>query len=105
MTKIGWIEKLRARWKIKNAYQVIIILIVFACTGFSVLFLKRPLLRWFSGSDDNSALGTILYYIFILPLYNILLLAFGFVFGQFDFFWQFEKRFLERIKAKFKKHN
>ena len=33
----------------------------------------------------------------ILPVYNILLLAFGFVFGQFGFFWKYEKKTLKRI--------
>jgi hypothetical protein len=99
-----WIQKLKDRWNIKNGYQVIIILIVFACTGFSVLFLKKPLLTWLSGSAEQSAIGTVLYYIFILPLYNILLLAFGFVFGQFDFFWKFEKRFFQRMTSIFKKN-
>jgi hypothetical protein len=99
-----WIQKLKTRWNIRNGYQVIIILIVFACTGFSVLFLKKPLLTWLSGSDEQSAIGTILYYLFILPLYNILLLAFGFVFGQFDFFWKFEKRFFQRVTSLFKKN-
>jgi hypothetical protein len=104
MTKVSWLQKLKQRWNIPSTFQIIIILVVFACTGFTVLFLKKPLLAWLSGSDDQSTLGTILYYIFILPFYNVLLLAYGFVFGQFDFFWQFEKRFFTRITSKFKKH-
>jgi len=99
-----WIDKLKERWNIRNTYQVIIILIVFACTGFSVMFLKNPILRFLSGSEDHSTLGTILYYLFILPLYNVLLLGFGFLFGQFDFFWRFEKRFLQRLGSMFKKN-
>ena len=35
--------------------------------------------------------------ILILPVYNILLLFYGFVFGQFHFFWKFEKRMLSRM--------
>lgn len=104
MTQLTWIKRLKQRWNIQNTWQVILILVVFACTGFTVLILKRPILTWFSGTDTPTAAGTILYYIFILPLYNVLLLAFGFVFGQFDFFWQFEKRFFSRILSKFRKH-
>lgn len=100
---MSWIGKLKHRWKIRSSWQVILILMVFTCTGFSVLFLKRPLLSWLSGSDEQTTLGTILYYVFILPLYNFLLLCFGFMFGQFDFFWKFEKRFFQRISATFKK--
>ena len=32
-----WIEKLQARWNVKNAWQVILILVVFACTGFTLV--------------------------------------------------------------------
>jgi hypothetical protein len=78
--------------------------VVFACTGFTVLFIKKPLLTWLAGEEGNSTLATVLYYIFILPLYNILLLGYGFLFGQFSFFWQFEKRFMERFFTLFKRH-
>jgi hypothetical protein len=97
MSNPTWIEKLKTRWNVKSAGQVVIILIVFACTGFSVLFIKRPLLTLLAGDEGNSTLGTVLYYIFILPVYNILLLGYGFLFGQFSFFWNFEKRMLERF--------
>jgi hypothetical protein len=103
MEKSSWIQRLKTKWNLNSTYQVIIVLIVFACTGFTVLFIKRPLLQFLAGDEGNSTLGTILYYIFILPVYNIILLGYGFVFGQFNFFWQFEKRFLQRITSTFKK--
>jgi hypothetical protein len=92
-----WIEKLKIRWKLRSAWQVLIVLLVFCCTGFTILFIKRPLLSWLAGERGNSTLATVLYYIFVLPLYNIILLGYGFVFGQFRFFWDFEKRFMERF--------
>jgi Na+-driven multidrug efflux pump len=98
-----WIEKLRQRWKVDSIWQVIIILIVFACTGFSVYFLKKPILKFVSGNQEETILAKTLYYVFILPLYNLLLLGYGFVFGQFDFFWSFEKRSFSRIARWFKK--
>lgn len=97
-----WLEKLKQRWKVQNMWQLVLILLVFACTGFSVLFLKKPLLTWLAGEEGNSLLATALYYIFILPIYNILLLGYGFLFGQFTYFWAFEKRFMERFFSFFK---
>ncbi len=44
----------------------------------------------------------IVYYILILPFYNILLLMYGFIFGQFKYFWAFEKRFFQRIVELFR---
>ncbi len=69
------------------------------------MFLKKPLLYWLAGEEGNSTLGSILYYLFVLPLYNIVLLGYGFVFGQFEFFWEFEKRFAHRVLSWFKGKN
>ena len=98
-----WIEKLKNRWKLKSAWQVVIVLIVFACTGFTILFIKKPLLNFLAGEQGNSTLASVLYYIFILPLYNVILLGYGFIFGQFHFFWEFERLFMQRFFSRFKR--
>jgi hypothetical protein len=100
-----WIDKLKDRWKLNSAWQVIIILVVFACTGTTVLLLKKPLFDYWFDGGERPLWASILYYILILPVYNILLLAYGFVFGQFAFFWAFEKRFFSRIISKFRNTN
>lgn len=100
---MNWIEKLKKRWKLANTWQVVCVLLAFACTGFTVLFIKKPILNWLAGEDGNSTLATVLYYIFVLPLYNVLLLGYGFVLGQFPFFWEFEKRFVARFFSWFAK--
>jgi hypothetical protein len=106
MNTSSWIEKLRQRWQLGSIFQVVIVLVVFACTGITIALIKRPLLLFLFGeSAAGSTLVTVLYYIFILPLYNVVLLAYGFLFGQFDFFWKFEKRFLGRIFSGFRKTN
>jgi hypothetical protein len=97
MANGSWLARLQERWKLGSITQVIIVLVVFACTGFTILFIKKPILAFLAGENGNSTLATVLYYIFILPLYNVVLLIYGFLFGQFNFFWQFEKRFLGRI--------
>ena len=90
-------EKLKKRWGLKNTWQVVIVLIVFACTGTTVYLIKNPLFSlWFP--DDQIPLAfSIAYYILIFPIYNLFLLFYGFVFGQFKFFWEFEKKFLSRL--------
>lgn len=97
---MSWIDKLQNRWNLKNGWQVIIVLVVFACTGFTVLFLKRPVVNFFIADGDQNIWFTITYYILILPIYNIILLFYGFIFGQFNFFWQFEKRMWNRMTGK-----
>ncbi len=43
---------------------------------------------------------SVLYYILILPVYNVFLLIYGALFGQFKFFWEFEKRFFKRMMGR-----
>lgn len=92
----GWMDRLARRWGVGPG-RVLVILLVFACTGFTVLFLKRPVVAYFSGSGDQPVLFTVLYYILILPVYNLFLLLYGALFGQFAFFWAFEKRLFNRL--------
>ncbi|HET6540646.1 MAG TPA: DUF6787 family protein [Chryseolinea sp.] len=94
---MAWIERLRQRWNLGSPLQVIIVLIVFACTGFTILFLKKPLVQFLAGKQGDTVMVSILYYILILPLYNVILLGYGFLFGQFSFFWAFEKKIFKRL--------
>lgn len=80
-----------------TASRAVLILLVFVCTGFTVMFLKRPVVTWFSGDGRQPLLFSVLYYILILPVYNAFLLLYGALFGQFRFFWEFEKRFFGRL--------
>ena len=93
-----WIEKLKKRWGVKNAWQVLVILLVFACTGFTILFLKKPI-YWVLGFDTQTPTWQRLlaWIVLILPLYQVVLLMYGFIFGQFHFFWLFVNRLFGRL--------
>ncbi len=97
------IERLKLRWGVKNGIQVCIILVVFAATGFSILYLKKPIYH-LAGISDTTPFWVrfVFYSLTILPVYQIVLLFWGFIFGQFTFFWNFEKRMLSNIVKIFK---
>lgn len=101
--KVSWVKKLQTKWGLKNALQVFLVLIVFSCTGTTVLFLKQPIFELVGLSEMEGWKKTVLYLILIFPLYQVLLLAYAFVFGQFKFFWAFEKRTLGRIFKLFRR--
>jgi hypothetical protein len=92
-----WLQSLKERWKLGSLFQVVIVLVVFACTGFTVVFLKVPLFNYLFDGGERPLWASVVYYILILPVYNVFLLFYGFVFGQFRFFWNFERRFFTRI--------
>lgn len=91
------LEKLKNRWQLKSITQVLWVLVVFALTGTTVLLLKKPFLSWSFPEGNHPLWFSILYYILILPVYNLILLIYGALLGQFSFFWNFEKKFFNRI--------
>lgn len=102
--KKNWIDKLKARWGITSTFQVILILIVFSCTGFSVLYVEEIIVEALNIPKELSWWMRAIVFVFLtLPLYNLLLLLWGFVFGQFRFFLNFEKKFFGRIFKIFKR--
>jgi hypothetical protein len=46
---------------------------------------------------------TIAYILFVFPAYQVLLLTYGFILGQFSFFWEKEKKMARWVVSKFKK--
>src|SRR2546422_2968923 len=100
---MSWIQKLQQRWKAKSVWQVVAILLCFALTGTTIVWLMKPLLRLVFGSEVP-LWAKIAYYILILPVYNLVLLFYGFIFGQLKFFLEFEKRFFKRLVAIFRKN-
>ena len=97
--KPGFLQRLQSKWQLKSLTQVLLVLLAFACTGTTILLIKNPLLAFFGieRGGGQGALNTLLYLLLVLPLYQILLLAYGFIFGQFRFFWEKEKQLVKRI--------
>jgi uncharacterized membrane-anchored protein len=101
MKKQSFLQKLQSKWNLKSLRQVILVLVVFALTGFTILFIKKPIFDFLGISMERGGFWkTVLYLLLVLPLYQIILLMWGFVFGQFAFFWEKEKQFLRRITGR-----
>ncbi|OMP30656.1 DUF6787 family protein [Mangrovimonas sp. DI 80] len=95
-----WIfKKLEHKWVVTYKWEMIRIFIVFAITGSSSVFVGRPLIAWAGITKENlnPALYWVLFIIIGLIFYQILLVTFGWLLGQFQFFWEFEKKMLRRF--------
>ncbi len=94
-----FLERLQTKWKLDSLFQVVMVLVVFACTGITILFVKNPILDFFGveQGDESGFLNTVLYLLLVLPLYQIFLLIYGFIFGQFSFFWEKEKQIFRQM--------
>ncbi|WP_178985208.1 DUF6787 family protein [Winogradskyella helgolandensis] len=95
-------KKLEKKWVLDYKWEMIRVFMVFAFTGTSSLFVGRPIIKLIGITKEN--LNPILYwFLFIiigLIFYQILLVSFGWLFGQFKFFWEFEKKMLSRFGLK-----
>lgn len=91
-------EKLKQRWGVESNFQLTIIFIVFAITGSASAMVSKPVCLWLGiTKEDFGFLFTPIRLILIFPLYQVLLVIIGFLFGQFAFFWKFEKKLLRKI--------
>lgn len=95
-------KKLKKRWGIHSNFQIVIILIVFSITGSSSIYVGKPILEFLNITKDlNPFVYWPLRLLVILPAYKVLLLCYGWLFGQFNFFWNFVKRMLSNMGFKF----
>jgi manganese efflux pump family protein len=102
---MNWFEKLKVRWGISSNWQIVVIFIVFAVTGSSTMKVSRYVVEFVGLNKDTTAW----YYfwplriLLITPIYQVLLLFFGFISFQFPFFWKMEKKMLRRFGLKLDK--
>jgi len=90
---LNYIENLKKKWGIKGIWHFIVINLVFALAGMSIVFVRKPVFSILGITPETSLWIKILIYIpLIIPIYQINLLFFGFLFGQFKFFWEKEKK-------------
>jgi len=95
-------EKVEKRWAVNYRWELISIFLVFATTGSSSVFVSRPLIKLMGINRDNLPVFAywVLYIVIGFIFYQILLVLIGWIFGQYKFFWDFEKKMLRRLGLK-----
>lgn len=98
-------EKLKKNHNIKSNIQLLIILVVFSITGWLSLKLTIPILDFIGLSSYKSSevlWENALYFVFrlfvLFPVYQLLLIAVGTLFFQHEFFKNFIKNTLCKLK-------
>ena len=95
-------NKLKEKWGITSNFQIIIILLVFSITGSVAVWIAKPVLNLIG--LDKEVVSPWLFWpiriLIIFPIYQILIVIIGTLFGQFKFFWSFEKKMLVRLGFK-----
>ena len=95
-------KRLKEKWGITSNFQFIIILIVFSVTGSLAVWVAKPILELVR--LDKSAVTPWIFWpiriAIIFPIYQVMIVVIGALFGQFKFFWAFEKKMLVRLGFK-----
>ena len=94
------IEKLINKFKANSIRHLFIIFIIFALSGSSSLFISSPILIVL-GLDKLITFYPLYIFvriILIIPIYQFILIIIASLFGEFDYFWKFEKKFLQRLR-------
>lgn len=93
------LQKLKTRWNISSNWSVLAIICVFAINGSFATWVAKPVTAFFGISLETMSpwLFWMLRILLIFPIYQLTLPIVGWLFGQFHFFWEFEKKFLKRL--------
>lgn len=95
------VAKLKEKWGIDSNWHILVICFVFAITGSSSVKVARPILDFLGVHDTlNPWIYWPLRIIAIFPVYQVLLIIFGTLCGQFKFFWAMEKKMFGRFLPK-----
>lgn len=96
------IEKLKKRWGVETLGGLLLILFIFSITGLTTLYVRNITFGWLGITAETPLWIEILAWVVVVfPSYQVLFLLYGFVLGQFQFVWNFEKKSLYRIKRLF----
>jgi len=90
----------------RNLGCLLLILFIFSITGLTTLYVRKFFFEWLGLTAETPLWIELLAWILVVfPSYQILFLLYGFILGQFEFVWDFEKKSLNRIKRIFVRKN
>ena len=88
------LERLKKKFGIEKTSHMVIIFTVFSLAGATLTLTVRPFYRYLFHLIPRVPLviRVISYILIAVPSYQCFLLVYGFLLGQFKFFWEREKR-------------
>ena len=93
MSKKNFVSRMKQKWGITSNIDFILIMLVFSLAGMMVSVCRKPIFAFLWITRQTPLWVKVIVYIpLIIPLYQISLIIFGFLLGQFPFFWEKEKR-------------
>lgn len=101
---VGRKQRLKAKWGIESNFSFWMIILTFSLAGSSIGFVRHIVWNLFGFTKETSMwIKVPAYLAMIFPTYQVSLMIFGTLLGQFKFFWAKEKAMLRFFAKPFRK--
>ena len=94
------LKKITNKFHAKSLKHLTVIFIVFAISGSASLYISTLILSLINLKEiiNYYPLYLVIRIIFLIPIYQLVLIIIATIFGEFQYFWNFEKKFLKRLR-------
>jgi hypothetical protein len=97
---MNMLKKITDKFHARSFKHLIIIFLVFALSGSSSLLMSSSILKAINlkALINFYPLYLLVRIIFLIPIYQLVLIIIATLFGEFRYFWNFEKKFFKRLR-------
>ena len=94
------LKKIIDKFQARSFKHLIIIFLVFALSGSASLLMSSSILIAINLREliNFYPLYLLVRIIFLIPIYQLVLIIIATLFGEFRYFWNFEKKFFKRLR-------
>ena len=94
------IQNLIKKFNAKSKVHLLVIFLVFGLSGSFSLWISSPVMEALDLKNilNNYPLYLLFRVLIIIPIYQLILIVIASIFGEFQYFWKFERKFLKLIK-------
>lgn len=94
------IQNLIKKFNAKSKVHLLVIFFVFGLSGSFSLWISSPVMAALDLKNilNNYPLYLLFRVLIIIPIYQLILIVIASIFGEFQYFWKFERKFLKLIK-------
>jgi hypothetical protein len=86
-------DKLKNRWGIRSRRDFFMINLVFTLAGMTIIYQRKPIFQLLGITEHTPLWIKVAVYIpVVIPCYQLNLIIYGTLLGQFRFFWDKEKK-------------
>ena len=99
MSEPKFVERMKKKYNVATTFELFIIMAVFSLAGMAIVLVRKPIFHLLGITAQTPFILKFLAWLAVVfPTYQINLLIFGFLLGQFPFFWEREKKFLRFLR-------